>query len=62
MQAVDELTFVHRGTHQATRAGDSLLLESAGCRQCSPETKGHGAAAVELLRMVDIHAGRGTSK
>lgn len=59
MQTVDQWTFVNRGTYQATRAGDNLLLESAGCRQCSSETRGHGAAAVELLRMVDVRLGRG---
>eukprot|EP00752_Nemacystus_decipiens_P012467 g11041.t2 len=42
-----------------TGAGDRLLLDGAGCPQCSPETRGLGAAAVELLRMVDIRIGRG---
>ncbi|CAN0460435.1 unnamed protein product, partial [Ectocarpus sp. 12 AP-2014] len=42
----------------ATRAGDNLL-GSAGCPQCSPEIGGLGAAAVELVRMVDIRLDRG---
>lgn len=44
---------------QATRAGDQLLLESAGCPLCSSETGGQGAAAAELLLMVDIGLERG---
>lgn len=44
---------------QATRAGDQLLLESAGCPLCSSETGGQGAAAAELLLMVDIGRERG---
>ncbi|CAM9841435.1 unnamed protein product [Scytosiphon promiscuus] len=43
--------------NNAIRAGDSLL-ERDGCWQCSPDTRGLGAAAVELLRMVDILLGR----
>ncbi|CAM9168233.1 unnamed protein product [Hapterophycus canaliculatus] len=43
-----------------TRKRDQLLVEGATCRQCSPETMGRGAAAVELLRAVDIRLGRGT--
>lgn len=49
---------VHLRTYQATRAGDNLL-HSAGCPQCSPEIGGLGAAAVELVRMVDIPLDRG---
>ncbi|CAM9824534.1 unnamed protein product [Ectocarpus fasciculatus] len=45
-------------TDTATRAGDNLL-DSAGCPQCSPEIGGLGAAAVELVRMVDIQLDRG---
>ncbi|CAM9496320.1 unnamed protein product [Ectocarpus sp. 8 AP-2014] len=41
-------------TTTATRAGDRLLLESAGCSLCSPEIGGQGAAAAELLLMIDI--------
>lgn len=44
---------------QATLAGDKLLLESAGCPLCSPEIGGQGAAATELLKMVDISHQRG---
>ncbi|CAN0223060.1 unnamed protein product, partial [Ectocarpus sp. 13 AM-2016] len=43
---------------KATRIGDQLLLESAGCRQCSPKIRGQGAAAIKLLRMVDIRLER----
>ena len=46
-------------TNQVTRPGDPLLREGAGCRKCSPETRGRGAAAVELLRMVDIRLAPG---
>ncbi|CAN0218727.1 unnamed protein product, partial [Scytosiphon promiscuus] len=35
------------------------LLKDSGCRHCSPETAGLGAAAVELLRLVDIQLDRG---
>ncbi|CAM9701157.1 unnamed protein product [Scytosiphon promiscuus] len=45
--------------NEGTRAGDQLLMENAGCSQCSLETMGQGAAAVELLRMVDIQLDRG---
>lgn len=47
-------------THQATRLGDQLL-EDSGCGRCSPETGGIGAAAVELVRMVDVGKDRGVS-
>ncbi|CBJ26194.1 LRR-GTPase of the ROCO family, putative pseudogene [Ectocarpus siliculosus] len=40
-------------TNKATRAGGNLL-EGSGCPQCSPDTKGLGAAAIELMRMIDI--------
>ncbi|CAN0244232.1 unnamed protein product, partial [Scytosiphon promiscuus] len=30
------------------------------CRHCSPETEGLGAAAVQLLSLVDIRLDRGT--
>ncbi|CAN0131846.1 unnamed protein product, partial [Ectocarpus sp. 4 AP-2014] len=30
----------------------------AGCPQCSPEIRGQGAAAIKLLRMVDIRLER----
>ncbi|CAM9592591.1 unnamed protein product, partial [Ectocarpus sp. 6 AP-2014] len=43
---------------KATRTGDQLLLESPGCPQCSPEIRGQGAAAIKLLRMVDIRLER----
>ncbi|CAN0303665.1 unnamed protein product [Ectocarpus sp. 6 AP-2014] len=46
-------------TTTATRAGHQLLLESAPCSLCSSETGGQGAAAVELLLMVDIGRERG---
>ncbi|CAN0189484.1 unnamed protein product [Scytosiphon promiscuus] len=46
-------------TTAATRAADQLLLESAGCPLCSSETGGHGAAAAELLLMVDVGRERG---
>ncbi|CAM9376460.1 unnamed protein product [Laminaria digitata] len=42
----------------ATCAGDQLLPESTGCPQCCPEIMGLGAAAVELLRMVDTRLDR----
>eukprot|EP00752_Nemacystus_decipiens_P012229 g10841.t1 len=46
----------------ATRAGDKILLERAGgkpgCPLCSSETGGRGAAAAELLLMVDIRRER----
>ncbi|CAM9391565.1 unnamed protein product [Ectocarpus fasciculatus] len=45
-------------TDKATRAGDNLL-DSTGCPQCSSEIGGLGAAAVELVRMVDIRLDRG---
>ncbi|CAM9320287.1 unnamed protein product [Scytosiphon promiscuus] len=43
---------------QASRAGDPLLLGRPGCPQCSPETMGQGAAAIELLCMVDTRLDR----
>ncbi|CAN0381996.1 unnamed protein product, partial [Scytosiphon promiscuus] len=46
-------------TTAATRAGEQLVLRGAGCPFCSPETGGHGAAAAELLLMVDIRRERG---
>ena len=46
-------------THQATRPGDKLLLEDKGCGRCSREIGGMGAAAVELVRMVDVRKARG---
>ncbi|CAN0207506.1 unnamed protein product, partial [Scytosiphon promiscuus] len=46
-------------TTAATRVADRLLLESAGCPLCSSETGGHGAAAAELLLMVDVGCDRG---
>ncbi|CAM9393730.1 unnamed protein product, partial [Laminaria digitata] len=42
----------------ATHPGDKLLGDR-GCRRCSPETRGIGAAAVELVRMVDVRKDRG---
>lgn len=47
-------------TDQATRPGDKLL-DDGGCVRCSPETGGVGAAAVELVRMVDVRRDRGVS-
>lgn len=43
---------------QATRPGDKLLLEH-GCSLCS---SGVGAAATELLKMVDVLQSRGTPR
>ncbi|CAM9864587.1 unnamed protein product [Ectocarpus fasciculatus] len=40
-----------------TQAGEKLL-ERSGCPQCSPDTRGLGAAAINLLRMVDIRLDR----
>lgn len=37
----------------------SLFARGVNCSQCHPETGGLGAAAVELLRAVDIAEGRG---
>ncbi|CAN0102649.1 unnamed protein product, partial [Scytosiphon promiscuus] len=45
-------------TNSMLMAGENLL-EDSGCRHCSPETAGLGAAAVELLRLVDIRLDRG---
>ncbi|CAM9520201.1 unnamed protein product [Ectocarpus sp. 12 AP-2014] len=42
---------------KATRAGYKLL-ERSGCRQCSRDTGGVGAAAIDLVRMVDIRLDR----
>eukprot|EP00752_Nemacystus_decipiens_P018192 g16322.t1 len=44
---------------KVTCPGNSLLREGAGCRKCSPETREQGAAAVELLRVVDIRLAPG---
>lgn len=46
-------------THQkAYRAGEDLV-EQSGCRRCSSQTRDLGAAAIELLRVVDIGRDRG---
>ncbi|CAN0350489.1 unnamed protein product [Ectocarpus sp. 6 AP-2014] len=45
-------------SNTATRPGDKLLLEQ-GCTLCSSETGGVGAAATELLQMVDVLQSRG---
>ena len=50
-----------RCTHQAARSEGDKLLEASGCSGCSSETGGIGAAAVELLRMVDVRKDRGVS-
>ncbi|CAM9419142.1 unnamed protein product [Ectocarpus sp. 12 AP-2014] len=44
-------------TDEATGAGQPLL-ERRGCPQCSPDTRGLGAAAISLLHMVDIRLDR----
>ncbi|CAM9940111.1 unnamed protein product, partial [Laminaria digitata] len=46
-------------TSTAARQEGDRLLEASGCSGCSPETGGIGAAAVELLRMVDVRKDRG---
>ncbi|CAM9446096.1 unnamed protein product [Ectocarpus sp. 4 AP-2014] len=40
-----------------TRTGEKIL-EGSRCRQCSPDTRGLGAAAIDLVRMVDIRLDR----
>lgn len=45
-------------TRQTRGPGDKLL-QGCTCSRCSPETGGVGAAAVELLRMVDVREARG---
>ncbi|CAN0003349.1 unnamed protein product, partial [Ectocarpus fasciculatus] len=44
--------------NKATGAGDTFL-ERGACPRCSPETRGLGAAAIDLVRMVDIRLDRG---
>ncbi|CAM9911431.1 unnamed protein product, partial [Ectocarpus sp. 12 AP-2014] len=34
------------------------FLERGACPKCSPETRGLGAAAIDLVRMVDIRLDR----
>ncbi|CAM9712409.1 unnamed protein product [Ectocarpus fasciculatus] len=43
--------------NKVTRAGDKLLRGSR-CQQCSADTRGLGAAAIDLVRMVDIRLDR----
>ncbi|CBJ26200.1 LRR-GTPase of the ROCO family [Ectocarpus siliculosus] len=43
--------------NMVTRTGDKIL-EGSRCRQCSPDTRGLGAAAIDLVRMVDIRLDR----
>ncbi|CAM9664047.1 unnamed protein product [Ectocarpus sp. 4 AP-2014] len=45
-------------SNTATRPGDKLLQEH-GCTLCTSETGGVGAAATELLQMVDVLQSRG---
>lgn len=45
-------------THQASRPGEKLLHHQ-GCSRCCRDTQDMGAAAVELLRMVDVRQDRG---
>ncbi|CAB1115503.1 unnamed protein product [Ectocarpus sp. CCAP 1310/34] len=45
-------------TCQATRDGDKVL-EGSRCPKCSADTGGLGAAAIDLLRVVDIRLDRG---
>lgn len=47
-------------TRQATGRGDKLLVKKA-CILCSSATGGLGAAATELLEMIDVRQSRGTS-
>ncbi|CAM9299620.1 unnamed protein product [Ectocarpus sp. 4 AP-2014] len=42
---------------KVTRPGDKFL-EGSRCPQCSTDTRGLGAAAIDLVRMVDIRLGR----
>ncbi|CAN0308780.1 unnamed protein product [Ectocarpus sp. 12 AP-2014] len=44
-------------TNKVTRAGDKFL-EGSRCQQCSADTRGLGAAAIDLIRMVDIRLNR----
>ncbi|CAN0431719.1 unnamed protein product, partial [Laminaria digitata] len=46
-------------TSTAARSEGDKLLEASGCSGCSSKTGGIGAAAVELLRMVDVRTDRG---
>ncbi|CAN0424297.1 unnamed protein product, partial [Ectocarpus fasciculatus] len=39
--------------NKVSRAGDKFL-EGGRCQQCSVDTRGLGAAAIDLVRMVDI--------
>ncbi|CBN78371.1 LRR-GTPase of the ROCO family, putative pseudogene [Ectocarpus siliculosus] len=43
-----------RGSLTCPQHGDTMLLAN----KCSPETRGLGAAAIDLVRMVDIRLGR----
>ncbi|CAN0554853.1 unnamed protein product, partial [Ectocarpus sp. 12 AP-2014] len=43
--------------NMVTRIGEKIL-EGGRCRQCSPDTRGLGAAAIDLVRMVDIRLDR----
>ncbi|CAN0126323.1 unnamed protein product [Ectocarpus sp. 12 AP-2014] len=43
--------------NMVTRTGEKIL-EGGRCRQCSPDTRGLGAAAIDLVRMVDIRLDR----
>ncbi|CBJ26199.1 LRR-GTPase of the ROCO family [Ectocarpus siliculosus] len=43
--------------NKMTQAGVKLL-EPSGCPQCSPDTRGLGAAAIDLVSMVDIRLDR----
>lgn len=45
-------------THQVTHKDDKLL-QGRVCSRCSGETGGVGAAAIELVRMVDVRQDRG---
>ncbi|CBJ27067.1 LRR-GTPase of the ROCO family, putative pseudogene [Ectocarpus siliculosus] len=49
----DAMLFVNK----ATRSGDKFL-EGSRCPRCSPDTGGLGAAAIDLVRMVDIRLDR----
>ncbi|CAM9749420.1 unnamed protein product [Ectocarpus sp. 4 AP-2014] len=43
--------------NKATRSGD-MFMERSACPKCRPETRGLGAAAIDLVRMVDIRLDR----
>ncbi|CAM9785732.1 unnamed protein product [Ectocarpus sp. 13 AM-2016] len=43
--------------NKATRFGD-MFMERSACPKCRPETRGLGAAAIDLVRMVDIRLDR----